>query len=150
METHFYWKLTYLSFLIVFMVRVLDLGRLELIICKLINYSWFELLPSWNKKSDDETYQKWKVVSFPIKVCFRFSKKWFLLQIWMIFVMCAKRYHATLIFCAYDKKHFLGHFSVTDSLTHSRKVGVIELHIAAKKLVGHFFNFVWPTIQPTN
>ena len=35
------------------------------------------------------------------------------------------------------KNTFLGHFSVTDSLTdsltHSQKVGVIELHVAAKK-----------------
>ena len=38
-ETHFSWKSAYLSFLVEFVIRISNSGRLELILCKLINYA---------------------------------------------------------------------------------------------------------------
>ena len=58
-ETYFCWKLAYLSFLVDFLVRNWNPGRLELILCKLINYSRIEN-NSWNTKSDYQTDRKWK------------------------------------------------------------------------------------------
>ena len=95
-ETHFCWKLAYLSFLVDFVIRISNSGRLELILCKLINYSWIELQPSWNTKSNFQIDWKWKTNQFPIKVCPSFLRKWFLFEVWVFLQRSPRRYRDTL------------------------------------------------------
>ena len=82
-ETGFCWKLAYFPFPVDFVVRISNLGRLKLILCKLINYAWFELQPSWNTKSNFQTDRKWKINYFPIKECPNFMRKWFIFELWV-------------------------------------------------------------------